>query len=118
MGNSKPPFKDWSPEQFSRISELLDESHEMSTPERETWLADLVGIDPTSAAILRDIFAAEGSPSGAFLEDRLIFGPRLTSTSEAECALIGKHATRRRQGKQTSQGSREPTPYGAGCPRP
>jgi eukaryotic-like serine/threonine-protein kinase len=90
VGNSKPPFKDWSPEQFSRISELLDESHEMSTPERETWLADLVGIDPTSAAILRDIFAAEGSPSGAFLEDRLIFGPRLTSTSEAECALIGK----------------------------
>ena len=39
-------------------------------------------------------------------------------TDAGECALIGKHETRRRQGKQTSQGSTEPTPYGACCLRP
>ena len=93
MADSKPSggaFKDWSPSKFSRIAKLLDESHEMSAFEREAWLADLERSDAASAAVLRDIFAAQASPSGVFLEDRLMFGPTLTSTSQADSALIGK----------------------------
>src|ERR1700683_5306104 len=93
MGTSKQSggaFKDWSPSKFSRIAKLLDESHEMPAPEREAWLADLERNDPKSAAVLRDMFAAQVSPSGAFLEDQVIFPHKLTSPLEADSALIGK----------------------------
>src|ERR1700683_4151220 len=93
MGTSKQSggaFKDWSPSKFSRIAELLDESHDMPAAEREAWLADLERNDPESAAVLRDMFAAQVSPSGAFLEDQVIFPHKLTSPLEADSALIGK----------------------------
>jgi WD40 repeat protein/serine/threonine protein kinase len=93
MGTSKQSggaFKDWSPSKFSRIAELLDESHEMPASERAAWLADLERSDPKSAAVLRDMFAAQVSPSGAFLEEQVIFPHKLTSTPEADSALIGK----------------------------
>jgi WD40 repeat protein/serine/threonine protein kinase/TPR repeat protein len=93
MGNSKQSggeFKDWSSSKYARISELLDESHDMPAPRREAWLADLERSDPESAALLRDMFAARASPSGAFLEARVILPHKLTSTSEVDSALIGK----------------------------
>jgi len=93
MGNSKPSagaFKDWSPAKFSRIAELLDDWHDMPTAEREAWLADLERGDPDSAAVLRDMFAAQAAPSGAFLENHAIFPHKLTPTPDADSALIGK----------------------------
>jgi hypothetical protein len=42
--------------EFSRLSALLDESLDMAPGERDVWLSELAGIDPTSASILRDVF--------------------------------------------------------------
>ena len=50
---SGAPLKHLSPSQFSRISQLLDESIEMAPAERDAWLREIERSDPTAAALLR-----------------------------------------------------------------
>jgi WD40 repeat protein/tRNA A-37 threonylcarbamoyl transferase component Bud32 len=92
--NSKPAagsLKDWSPSQYLRISELLDEWLEMPDAAREVWLAALERTDPTAAAVIHNILASQAAAaSGVFLESPKILAHQLKSTPQADSALIGK----------------------------
>ena len=80
-----------TPAQYSRISQLLDESIELSPAGRETWLADLHSRDPAAADLLRQLFARqEDYRAGRFLEDSGHL-THLASVPGAESAgVIGK----------------------------
>lgn len=58
----KDLLRDLTPEQFSKISRLLDESLELAPGERQIWLAKLSQHDPAPAEILRGLFASEDEP--------------------------------------------------------
>jgi hypothetical protein len=63
-------LKDLSAAEYSRISDLLDESIDMIPGDREIWLATLGRSDPKSAAVLGSMFAAQGRyEADKFLED-------------------------------------------------
>ena len=53
-------LKDLTPEQYSRVSRLLDDSLDMAPEDRESWLFNMEGGDPAVAAALRELFAAQG----------------------------------------------------------
>lgn len=73
---------DLSPSQFSRVSELLDESLEMAPAERQAWLSDLARHDPEAAAILASLFDSQSACQAArFLEHR---GPALGAVGAPE----------------------------------
>jgi len=70
---------------YARISELLDESLELLPGERGTWLATLQHSDPGSAALLRDLFAAQRTwQSHGFLDSR----PHIPGRSFAGILLL------------------------------
>jgi WD40 repeat protein/tRNA A-37 threonylcarbamoyl transferase component Bud32 len=80
-----------SPSQFSRLSELLDESIEMTPEERLTWLADLERNDPDSAAVLRGLFTAQGAcQAEGFLETRDLVARHVASMAQANPGLTGR----------------------------
>jgi len=58
-------LKDLTPSQYLRVSQLLDESLEMTPAERGRWLTALEGSDPAAAAMLQDLFASQESPKAA-----------------------------------------------------
>lgn len=63
-------LKGLSADQYARISVLLDESIDMSPGDREIWLAALEQLEPESAAVLRNMFAARRErESDNFLQD-------------------------------------------------
>jgi hypothetical protein len=63
-------LKGLSAAEYSRISDLLDESIDMLPADREIWLATLARRDPKSAAVLGSMFAAQGRyKADKFLED-------------------------------------------------
>jgi WD40 repeat protein/serine/threonine protein kinase len=74
-----------------RVSKLLDESIEMAPHERDAWLQEIERTDPTSAAMLRDLFASQAELiAKRFLETRDSIGSYLTSRAAAVPGLIGK----------------------------
>ena len=88
---SGAPLRDWSLAEYSRLSELLDESIEMEPAARNSWLDDLARTDPKSAAVLRDLFASQDAPQAqGFLDTRDLLTRHLTSTVDADPGLTGK----------------------------
>ena len=84
------PFKDLTPEQYSRISHLLDQSIELLPDERAAWLTDLGARDPEAAALLRRLFASQAdSAADLFLEDRDRIA-RLTEAAQRGPSLAGR----------------------------
>ncbi len=80
---------DLSPSRFSRLSELLDQSIEMASAERDVWLSELACHDPEAAAILRKLFDAQAAcQAQSFLEHR--HPAMLELASNAHPALIGR----------------------------
>ena len=85
------PLKDLSPTEFSRISELLDESIELTPGEQNAWLAELERSDAKSAAVLRHLYASQGECyAKEFLETPNSIAGDLASMIEADAALVGK----------------------------
>ncbi len=91
----KPPasgsfLKSLSPAEFARVSQLLDESLDMSAQARLAWLATLERDDPRSAGILRSLFALQiDSAEQPLLKGNLVadlIGP----LADADSVLIGK----------------------------
>jgi hypothetical protein len=63
-------LKGLSATEYSRISDLLDESIDMTAGDREIWLATLGRSDPKSAAVQRPMFYAQDRyEADKFLED-------------------------------------------------
>ena len=79
-----------SASQFSRLSELLDESVELDAAARTTWLDGLAQHEPVIAAVLREMFSAQSQPAAkAFLETH-DFALRDGAVIAADPTLIGK----------------------------
>ncbi len=83
-------LKGLSEAQYSRISELLDESIDMIPSDREIWLATLDRDDPKSSAALRGMFAAQGTFTGKSFLEELPSVPRDAASFAATSALVGK----------------------------
>lgn len=84
------PFQNLTPEQYSKVSQLLDQSIELPPNERDAWLTDLGARDPEAAALLRRLFASQSASDDArFLEDRQRIA-RLTAATEAGPTLAGR----------------------------
>jgi len=80
-----------SPPQFARLTQLLDESLELTGPEREQWLTDLQHREPELAAVVRRVLSTGQNPAAAaFLSDNAVLARYLPAPGEAEPGLIGK----------------------------
>ncbi|HEV2702378.1 MAG TPA: protein kinase [Steroidobacteraceae bacterium] len=83
------PLRELTPEQFSRISQLLDESLELEPGERHAWLTALELRDSAAAALLRRLFASQGAGKGArFLSNPQQVAAALAAAISEDQALI------------------------------
>jgi WD40 repeat protein/serine/threonine protein kinase len=64
-------LRELTPDQFARISRLLDESLELAPPQRHTWLSELERRDPEAASLLRRLFAAQETGEAARFVNKL-----------------------------------------------
>lgn len=84
-------LKDLTPAQYLRVSQLLDESIEMTPAERGRWLTALEGSDPAAAAVLRDLFASqESSKAAGFLAEQGQLARELGSVTASVTGMVGK----------------------------
>jgi len=80
-----------SPPQFARLTQLLDESLELTGEARDRWLADLQGREPELVAVVRRVLRTGESPAAAgFLADNAVLARYLPAPGEADPGLIGK----------------------------
>src|SRR5579871_1789532 len=85
------PLRELTPEQFSRISQLLDESLELGPDERHAWLTDLALRDADAAELLRRLFASQGESEGArFLNKAGQRAAALVAAIPADTALVDR----------------------------
>jgi WD40 repeat protein/serine/threonine protein kinase len=85
------PLRELTPNEFSRISQLLDESLDLPPAERHAWLTDLDLRDPEAAALLRRLFAAQGRGEAAnFLSRPGQVAAALASAIASDATLIGR----------------------------
>jgi WD40 repeat protein/tRNA A-37 threonylcarbamoyl transferase component Bud32 len=83
-------LKDLQPAQSARLSELLDESLDMTAEERGAWLEELEQRAPAWAAFLRKMFAAQGGSAQKLLETHGEFARGLAAMGGEDPVLIGK----------------------------
>jgi WD40 repeat protein/tRNA A-37 threonylcarbamoyl transferase component Bud32 len=88
--NPGAALKELSSTQWLRLSQLLDESIDMSVEERNVWLSALDRADPAWAAFLRSMFAAETDHAKKYLETQGLLSRRLTTLGEEDFGLVGK----------------------------
>jgi eukaryotic-like serine/threonine-protein kinase len=82
---------DLSPAQFSRLSELLDESIDLDPGARKSWLAELAHTEPALAAILRDMFASQSQlDARGFLATQDFVARHLSAVVAGDPSLVGK----------------------------
>jgi WD40 repeat protein/TPR repeat protein len=85
------PLREMTPEQFSRVSQLLDESLDLAPDERHAWLTDLELRDAEAAALLRRLFASQGKGEAAGLLDNVgQMAAALVSAFPGDTALIDR----------------------------
>jgi eukaryotic-like serine/threonine-protein kinase len=83
------PLRELSPEQFARISGLLDESLELAPDQRHAWLADLQQRDAEAAALLKRLFALQGDSAAAgFLNEPTQMAAALATVISPDTSLI------------------------------
>jgi len=83
-------LKDFSPSQFARYSQLLDESIDMQPAQRREWLSALELSDPAWAAYLQNLFASLQASEQNLLETQDGLARHLASINEEDVLLIGK----------------------------
>ena len=83
-------LKDFSPSQFARYSQLLDESIDMEPAQRREWLSALALSDPAWAAYLQNLFASLEGREQSLLETQDGLARHLASTNEDDASLIGR----------------------------
>jgi WD40 repeat protein/serine/threonine protein kinase/TPR repeat protein len=84
-------LKNLTESQYLRVSQLLDESLELTPAERERWLATLSTSDPETAAVLRDLFASQdASNAEGFLADQGQLARELGSVTQSVTGMVGK----------------------------
>ena len=83
-------LKDFSPSQFARYSQLLDESIDMEPAQRSEWLSALGLSDPAWAAYLRNLFASLQEREQSLLQTQDGLARHLASIGEDDVSLIGR----------------------------
>jgi hypothetical protein len=83
-------LKDFSPSQFARYSQLLDESIDMEPAQRREWLSALELSDPAWAAYLQNLFASLQGREQSLLETQDGLARHLASINEDDASLIGR----------------------------
>ena len=84
-------LRELTPDQFARISQLLDESLELAPQERHTWLGELERRDPEAALLLRRLFAAQETGEAARFVNKLgEIATALAPAISAEAPLIDR----------------------------
>jgi WD40 repeat protein/serine/threonine protein kinase len=85
------PLRELTPHEYSRISQLLDESLELAPAERHAWLTDLDLRDPEAAALLRRLFASQAEGAGArFLNQPLQAAAAIASAIATDGTLVDR----------------------------
>ena len=79
-----------SPTQFARISQLLDESLDMSADDRLAWLVDLERSDPESAGILRTLLDLQSNSSKHSLLEGNVVADLVGPLPDSDSILIGR----------------------------
>src|SRR5580698_7533901 len=79
-----------SPAQFARISQLLDESLDMSAEDRLAWLVDLERSDPESAGILRTLLDLQSNSSKHSLLEGNVVADLVGPLPDSDSILIGR----------------------------
>jgi WD40 repeat protein/serine/threonine protein kinase len=79
-----------SPAQFTRISQLLDESLDMSAEDRAAWLAELERNDAESAGILRTLLNLKTSATNNALLKGDVIADLVGPLPDSDSILIGK----------------------------
>ena len=84
-------LKDLTSSQYLRVSQLLDESLDMTPAERDHWLAALELSDPQAAKVIRDLFVAQSASDEAeFLQTGGQLARQLESATESVTGMVGK----------------------------
>ena len=84
-------LKDLTNSQYLRVSQLLDESLEMTPAERARWLAALQASDPQAAAVIRDLFVSQAASDAAgFLQAQGQLARQLETATESVTGMAGK----------------------------
>src|ERR1700728_1823623 len=85
------PLLELTAEQFSRISQFLDESLELTADERHAWLTNLELRDAEAAALLRSLLASQSDGDWArFLNKEWQMPAALGSALSADTAFIDR----------------------------
>ncbi|HEX4886081.1 MAG TPA: hypothetical protein VFX05_18205, partial [Casimicrobiaceae bacterium] len=58
------------PDEFARLSALMDDALDRPAAERDRWLDALAQREPRSAELLRDLVASASANADGFLETR------------------------------------------------
>ncbi|HEY6927617.1 MAG TPA: protein kinase [Steroidobacteraceae bacterium] len=84
-------LKDLTSSQYLRVSQLLDESLDMTPAERDHWLAALEVSDPRAAIVLRELFDSQrASDAAGFLQEQGQLARELESATESVTGMVGK----------------------------
>jgi len=84
-------LKDLTSSQYLRVSQLLDESLDMTPAERDHWLAALAVSDPGAATVIRGLFASQAASDAAgFLQDQGQLARQLEAATESVTGMVGK----------------------------
>ena len=87
---SGTPLKGLTASQYRRLSQLLDESIDLSAEERAEWLALLDRSEPGWAAFLRNMFSSEDRDRQKVLETRGFLAGAAAILADDESALVGR----------------------------
>ncbi len=84
-------LRDLTPDQFARISQLLDESLALAPQQRHTWLSELEARDYEAASLLRRLFASHESDAAArFMANPGEIAAALAPGLAADAALVDR----------------------------
>jgi WD40 repeat protein/serine/threonine protein kinase len=83
-------IKELTASQYQRLSQLLDESLDLSLEARAEWLAALDGSEPGWAAFLRDMFSSQGQDKQRLLRTRGYLAGQAGALAGDESVLLGK----------------------------
>ena len=93
---SAPPnparsVRDLNPDEFARLSALLDEAIDLAAEERGAWLARVEQSDPAVAGVLRVMFERQETDAAReFLRDAAPFAAELRPLIDQDAGLVGR----------------------------
>jgi WD40 repeat protein/serine/threonine protein kinase len=83
-------LRELSPSQYQRLSQLLDETIDLSPAQRSEWLISLAQREAAWGAYLSNLFASQDGDEKKILETQSHLARRLASMTDDDASLVGK----------------------------